>query len=301
LGVKDVSAQRPPSPSQASEPEHSLERRQRLLVPRCKFPPGREGPFGDDDKDDRGSIRESEQEDSDDSDDDDDKEAKRLREAARRVDWEDVKHIVEHPSEDERSVSFDESDDEDNENGSDPGRLKSEVDRQDEQSASEDDSEDEERASDSGRLRTEVEHPSEDEQSAPGDPVSGDEDKVKISASRRLKAEADLRIRQPIRGSRTASPEPEPEPEPEQEQHVSSGVSVSSSSESKVEVPAVQVAGDHQHRSVEERVIYTTRWPEPVSTPSHPPNPEALPEAAKAPECIPQQRSGCMTVAKGFL
>jgi hypothetical protein len=78
--------------------EHQLDQGGRLLnVRRIKCPPGRETTFADD-EDQRGSTRASEQDSSDEGSEevDDDQE--------RRVDWEDVKRIIEHPSEDEQSL-----------------------------------------------------------------------------------------------------------------------------------------------------------------------------------------------------
>jgi hypothetical protein len=76
-----------------------------LNVQRTKCPPGRETTLADDD-DQRGSIRASEQDSSDEGSEeaDDDRE--------RRVDWEDVKRIIEHPSEDEQSFVGDNSEEE---------------------------------------------------------------------------------------------------------------------------------------------------------------------------------------------
>jgi hypothetical protein len=76
-----------------------------LNIRRTKCPPGRETTLTDDD-DQRGSIRASEQDSSDEGSEevDDDRE--------RRVDWEDVKHIIEHPSEDEQSFVGDNSEEE---------------------------------------------------------------------------------------------------------------------------------------------------------------------------------------------
>jgi hypothetical protein len=86
--------------------EHHLDQDGRLLnVRRTKCPPGRETTLADDD-DQRGSTRASEQDSSDEGSEeaDDDQE--------RRVDWEDVKRIIEHPSEDEQSSVRDNSEEE---------------------------------------------------------------------------------------------------------------------------------------------------------------------------------------------
>jgi hypothetical protein len=145
--------------SKASEGGYFFEQTQRVPFRKCKFPPGREGPFGDEDKDEKGSIRESEQgnsyddDDDDDGDDEDDEDGddedeqrKRRREAtaARRVSWEDVKRIIEHPSEDEQSWAGDapthevENEDvsETEEKLSAPNPPESDIDRQDRQAAS---------------------------------------------------------------------------------------------------------------------------------------------------------------------
>ena len=76
-----------------------------LNVRRTKCPPGRETTLPDED-DQRGSTRASEQDSSDEGSEevDDDRD--------RRVDWEDVKRIIEHPSEDEQSLVEDNSEDE---------------------------------------------------------------------------------------------------------------------------------------------------------------------------------------------
>jgi hypothetical protein len=92
---------------------------------RCKFPPGRQGYFGDEDKDERGSIRESERDSSCDDSDEHDKEAVR---GLKRANWEDVKRIIDHPSEDEQSSSEDEP--ERKEDVSESTSLKGEVDRE---------------------------------------------------------------------------------------------------------------------------------------------------------------------------
>ena len=152
-----------------------------------KFPPGREGPFGDEDKDEKGSIRDSEQgnpydDDNDDDDggdeddegeDDEDEQRKRRREAmaARRVSWEAVKRIIEHPSEDEQSSAGYKSTDEGENDGvgeaeeklSVPNPPEADVDCQDTQSASGGESESGDRAeetndvSESRPLKVEIE------------------------------------------------------------------------------------------------------------------------------------------------
>jgi hypothetical protein len=220
-------------------PDNYRQQSRHLRFRRCKFPPGRAGPFGEENKDERGSIRESEQEDSS---SDSDEEVKSLNQVAKHVDWEDVKRIIEHPSEDEQS-SESESEDKD-------------VDK------------DEDKDEDA------------------------DEDEEIVSKPKRLKAEVE---RQPtrliLRSSRPVSPEPE------QEQRVSSDVVVT---EAKVQVPAVLVAGD-QHRRVEEHVLYTTRWPESLSTPNPPLNAVSMAEATKPHQRTPDRRNGCVTSFKGFL
>lgn len=89
-----------------------------LNVQRSKCPPGREATLADD-EDQRGSIRASEQDSSDEGSEevDDDQD--------RRVDWKDVKRIIEHPSEDEQSLGGDDSEEEASESQS----LRDEVDR----------------------------------------------------------------------------------------------------------------------------------------------------------------------------
>jgi hypothetical protein len=89
-----------------------------LNVRRAKCPPGRETTVADD-EDQRGSTRASEQDSSDEDSEevDDDQEC--------RVDWEDVKRIIEHPSEDEQSLGGDDSEEEASESQS----LRDEADR----------------------------------------------------------------------------------------------------------------------------------------------------------------------------
>jgi hypothetical protein len=89
-----------------------------LNIQRTKCPPGRETTLADDEEQ-RGSIRASEQDSSDEGSEevDDDQD--------RRVDWEDVKRIIEHPSEDEQSLGGDNSEEEASESQS----LRDEVDR----------------------------------------------------------------------------------------------------------------------------------------------------------------------------
>ena len=189
--VKEPRAPRKPSTGETSGPEHYLEPGRRLLdLRRCKVPPGRKGRVDQEDKDDRGSLRESDQEEE--SSNESDEETAFWAES---VHWEHVKRIIEHPSEDEQSLSEAESEKDDEEN---------------------------------------------------------------VSDSPRLAAEADSETSHLILESRTANAEPEPEPEPEP-QLVSTA---EENTKSKVQVPAMLVAGD-QHRRAEERVIFTTRWPEP--------------------------------------
>ena len=235
--------------SEASEPEHSPERSPHLRSQRRKFPPGRHRPFDEEDKDETGSSRSSEQEDSssdsDDGEEEEEEEAKRLREAAAKsVDWEDVKRIIEHPSEDERSSS---------------GTV----------SEGEAEVEEEEKGSESNSLEAEVEHPGEDDQQGASgeesEPESESECEETISASTRLKAEADRQLRDLTLGSSTASPEPGQEPPssppaypPKYEEEPTPTV---------IQLPASPITQAHitsnLHKQVEERVIYTTRWPNP--------------------------------------
>ena len=107
--VKEPRARTNPSTSEALTPEHHLEACRHLLYfNRYKFPPGREGSFSGEDEDDRGSIRGSEQESSSDDSDQGDEEA---GSTVKGANWEAVKRIIEHPSEDEQSASEAESED----------------------------------------------------------------------------------------------------------------------------------------------------------------------------------------------
>lgn len=226
-------------PSEASEAEHSPEPSPHLLPRRCKFPPGREGPSSDEDKDERGSIRDSEQEDSyDDDDDDEDEETKRVREAAavRRVDWEDVKRIIEHPSEDEQSLAGDASENEaEKENGEEANAPQADADRPDVKSGSGGENDDNRQASESRLLKPKI-----------------DQEIVELDLE--------------------SGPEPPPESQPEQEQEplptpptrISSPVSrleTSPSKSSQIPGPtpdAQEHVADDQRQRTEERVIYTT-------------------------------------------
>jgi hypothetical protein len=188
--VKEPRAQRKPSTGETSGSEHYPEPGRRLLdLRRCKVPPGRKGRVDQEDKDDRGSIRESDQEEE--SSDESDEETAFWAES---VHWEHVKRIIEHPSEDEQSLSEEESEKDDEEH---------------------------------------------------------------VSDSPRLEAEVDSEKSHPVLESGTANAELEPE-----QQLMSTAVSIEENAKSKVQVPAMLVAGD-QHRRAEERVIFTTRWPEP--------------------------------------
>jgi hypothetical protein len=74
-------------------------------VRRTKCPPGRETTLVDD-EDQKGSTRASEQDSSDEGSEEVDDDQEHL------VDWEDVKRIIEHPSEDERSFGGENSEEE---------------------------------------------------------------------------------------------------------------------------------------------------------------------------------------------
>ena len=181
MPVKCLRAQSKQSTSEALEPpEHFLEQSRHLFYRRCKYPPGRGGPVGEEDEDDRGSIREPEQESSRGESVDDDDEALRL---AKGANWEDVKRIIEHPSEDES------------------------------------------------------------------------EDEGEFSESRRLKVEVDRELVGLVLGSTPTHPDQE------QEQPASTKDFRADDTEFRAQVAALHIEGD-QHRRVEERVIYTTSWPE---------------------------------------
>jgi hypothetical protein len=253
-------------PSEASEAEHSPEPSPHLLPRRCKFPPGREGPSSGEDKDERGSTRDSEQEDSYDDDDDDDsdddededEETKRVREAAavKRVDWEDVKRIIEHPSEDEQSLAGDTSENEaEKENGEEA----------------------EEKLSGANAPQADADRA--DVKSGSGDE---NDDNSQASESRLLKPKIDQEIVELVLES-GPEPQPESQPEPEQEPlppppRISSPVSRSETGPSKSsQIPgpapdAQEHVADDQHQRIEERVICTTSWPEPVPSSTTTPN-----------------------------